>query len=180
MEGGRVACRFWTEGRCLKGSRCRFAHIGEPAQRATGGPALCVYYNNGGCARGSACLYRHEGFSGAAGAQSESVAFPPRTPPVSKPGLATWIDDYDTSRAAKNAPPVSPKTVCTVCDVEMAPVKGKGRRKPPMCVPCRAEKEKEAGNALFQDENYDQATAKYSIAVRLSAFSPALLLLCNV
>ncbi|KAF2112895.1 hypothetical protein BDV96DRAFT_145698 [Lophiotrema nucula] len=76
-----VACRFFLEGRCLKGNACSFDHP-STTQHVTTEPALnaiatnfqpshhpvtfqprapCIFHQKGTCKRGVLCRFRHDG-----------------------------------------------------------------------------------------------------------------------
>ncbi|PNP82850.1 hypothetical protein FNYG_04081 [Fusarium nygamai] len=61
---GRLPCRFYTQGFCIHGANCRFAHDGpvtrtrRPDRRQR---EPCRYYAQGICTHGEACRFSHEG-----------------------------------------------------------------------------------------------------------------------
>lgn len=67
-----VPCKFFQEGRCSEGSRCRFLHLkkdqsktGQAANNATSEPpnvvATCKFFAMGTCKFGDRCALRHSG-----------------------------------------------------------------------------------------------------------------------
>lgn len=51
----RPHCKFFMDGKCVKGGDCPFNHDFEPPKKAY----LCKYYLTGTCTRGKACVYYH-------------------------------------------------------------------------------------------------------------------------
>lgn len=56
--GKTLLCSFWLEGRCERGSACRYAHSEDEKKEACG-LIQCQYYAKGHCRLGSDCLYLH-------------------------------------------------------------------------------------------------------------------------
>ncbi|GJV76211.1 putative RING-type E3 ubiquitin transferase C3H69, partial [Tanacetum coccineum] len=51
---GRVLCKFFAHGACLKGEHCEFSHDWkDPANN------VCTFYQKGACVYGSRCRYDH-------------------------------------------------------------------------------------------------------------------------
>lgn len=55
-DANRAECKFWLNGACNKGDRCRFKHIGVPQVKNE----LCRYVLNGKCSKGDKCYYSHD------------------------------------------------------------------------------------------------------------------------
>eukprot|EP00930_Biecheleria_cincta_P002082 TRINITY_DN103129_c0_g1_i1.p1 TRINITY_DN103129_c0_g1~~TRINITY_DN103129_c0_g1_i1.p1 ORF type:complete len:476 (-),score=58.46 TRINITY_DN103129_c0_g1_i1:159-1586(-) len=56
--GKTLLCSFWLEGRCERGSACRYAHS-EVEKKEACRLIQCQYYAKGHCRLGSDCLYLH-------------------------------------------------------------------------------------------------------------------------
>lgn len=56
-----VVCRYFAQGNCAFGDRCRFSHESreEPSQ-------VCKFFQQGNCAYGDRCRFQHSSTSGAA------------------------------------------------------------------------------------------------------------------
>lgn len=52
----RAECKFWLNGACNKGDKCKFTHIGTPEVKKE----LCRYILNNKCEKGSNCYYSHD------------------------------------------------------------------------------------------------------------------------
>eukprot|EP00294_Goniomonas_avonlea_P004054 CAMPEP_0114560034 /NCGR_PEP_ID=MMETSP0114-20121206/11240_1 /TAXON_ID=31324 /ORGANISM="Goniomonas sp, Strain m" /LENGTH=258 /DNA_ID=CAMNT_0001745545 /DNA_START=1 /DNA_END=777 /DNA_ORIENTATION=- len=50
-------CRFFSEGKCAKGTECRFSH---QASAPAAPPRPCRFFAVGSCTRGSNCSFSHE------------------------------------------------------------------------------------------------------------------------
>ncbi|CAG8567012.1 10762_t:CDS:1 [Ambispora leptoticha] len=62
-----TTCRFWLEGACKNGSKCRFAHqyikntINTNSNDSPSNKIVCRYWNLGYCRRGITCHFLHPG-----------------------------------------------------------------------------------------------------------------------
>ncbi|XP_038608427.1 zinc finger CCCH domain-containing protein 8 isoform X3 [Tachyglossus aculeatus] len=52
---GKQICKYFLDGRCIKGEQCRFEHEGELEKRKE----ICKFYIQGYCNRGENCRYMH-------------------------------------------------------------------------------------------------------------------------
>ena len=58
----KVICKYWMEGKCMKGDQCTFSHASTPTKTAIDARINepCKYFISGGCMRGDICLYSHD------------------------------------------------------------------------------------------------------------------------
>ncbi|KAJ7984960.1 hypothetical protein DPEC_G00360160 [Dallia pectoralis] len=55
-HNGRYICKYFLEGRCIKGDQCKFEHkLVTPDKKKE----LCKFYLQGYCSRGDHCIYMH-------------------------------------------------------------------------------------------------------------------------
>ncbi|XP_028324626.1 zinc finger CCCH domain-containing protein 6 [Gouania willdenowi] len=55
-HNGRYICKYFLEGRCIKGERCKFEHeLVIPEKKKE----LCKFYLQGYCSKGEHCIYMH-------------------------------------------------------------------------------------------------------------------------
>uniref|UniRef100_A0A3Q4HHN8 Zinc finger CCCH-type containing 6 n=1 Tax=Neolamprologus brichardi TaxID=32507 RepID=A0A3Q4HHN8_NEOBR len=56
-HNGRYICKYFLEGRCIKGEQCKFEHeLVVPDKKKE----LCKFYLQGYCSKGDNCIYAHE------------------------------------------------------------------------------------------------------------------------
>uniref|UniRef100_A0A3P9QJ12 Zinc finger CCCH-type containing 6 n=1 Tax=Poecilia reticulata TaxID=8081 RepID=A0A3P9QJ12_POERE len=56
-HNGRYICKYFLEGRCIKGEQCKFEHeLVVPDKKKE----LCKFYLQGYCSKGDHCIYAHE------------------------------------------------------------------------------------------------------------------------
>uniref|UniRef100_A0A672YK62 Zinc finger CCCH-type containing 6 n=1 Tax=Sphaeramia orbicularis TaxID=375764 RepID=A0A672YK62_9TELE len=55
-HNGRYICKYFLEGRCIKGEQCKFEHeLVVPDKKKE----LCKFYLQGYCSKGDNCIYMH-------------------------------------------------------------------------------------------------------------------------
>ncbi|XP_013875898.1 zinc finger CCCH domain-containing protein 6, partial [Austrofundulus limnaeus] len=55
-HNGRYICKYFLEGRCIKGEQCKFEHeLVVPDKKKE----LCKFYLQGYCSKGDHCIYMH-------------------------------------------------------------------------------------------------------------------------
>nr|KAF6267061.1 zinc finger CCCH-type containing 6 [Myotis myotis] len=52
---GKQICKYFLEGRCIKGDQCKFDHDAELEKRKE----ICRFYLQGYCTKGENCIYMH-------------------------------------------------------------------------------------------------------------------------
>ncbi|KAB1256781.1 Zinc finger CCCH domain-containing protein 6 [Camelus dromedarius] len=52
---GKQICKYFLEGRCIKGDQCKFDHDAELEKRKE----ICKFYLQGYCTKGENCIYMH-------------------------------------------------------------------------------------------------------------------------
>nr|XP_014708215.1 zinc finger CCCH domain-containing protein 6 isoform X1 [Equus asinus] len=55
---GKQICKYFLEGRCIKGDQCKFDHDAELEKRKE----ICKFYLQGYCTKGENCIYMHNEF----------------------------------------------------------------------------------------------------------------------
>ncbi|XP_052039545.1 zinc finger CCCH domain-containing protein 6 isoform X3 [Apodemus sylvaticus] len=55
---GKQICKYFLEGRCIKGDHCKFNHDAELEKKKE----VCKYYLQGYCTKGENCIYMHSEF----------------------------------------------------------------------------------------------------------------------
>ncbi|KAM3918888.1 zinc finger CCCH domain-containing protein 6 [Leptodactylus fuscus] len=55
---GKQICKYFLEGRCIKGDQCKFDHDAEIEKKKE----ICKFYIQGYCTRGENCIYMHSEF----------------------------------------------------------------------------------------------------------------------
>ncbi|KAM7079154.1 zinc finger CCCH domain-containing protein 6 isoform 3-T3 [Molossus nigricans] len=55
---GKQICKYFLEGRCIKGDQCKFDHDAELEKRKE----ICRFYLQGYCTKGENCIYMHNEF----------------------------------------------------------------------------------------------------------------------
>ncbi|XP_045143031.1 zinc finger CCCH domain-containing protein 6, partial [Echinops telfairi] len=55
---GKQICKYFLEGRCIKGDQCKFDHDAELEKRKE----ICKFYLQGYCTKGENCIYMHSEF----------------------------------------------------------------------------------------------------------------------
>ncbi|XP_051000557.1 zinc finger CCCH domain-containing protein 6 [Acomys russatus] len=55
---GKQICKYFLEGRCIKGDHCKFDHDAELEKKKE----ICKYYLQGYCTKGDNCIYMHSEF----------------------------------------------------------------------------------------------------------------------
>lgn len=55
---GKQICKYFLEGRCIKGDDCKFDHDAEPQKKKE----VCKFYIQGYCSKGDRCIYMHHEF----------------------------------------------------------------------------------------------------------------------
>ncbi|KAA0718349.1 Zinc finger CCCH domain-containing protein 6 [Triplophysa tibetana] len=55
-HNGRHICKYFIEGRCIKGDQCKFEHDNVVPEKKK---ELCKFYVQGYCTKGDACIYMH-------------------------------------------------------------------------------------------------------------------------
>ncbi|KAL1787072.1 zinc finger protein CCCH domain-containing protein 6 [Sigmodon hispidus] len=55
---GKQICKYFLEGRCIKGDHCKFDHDAELEKKKE----ICKYYLQGYCTKGENCIYMHSEF----------------------------------------------------------------------------------------------------------------------
>ncbi|XP_069090781.1 zinc finger CCCH domain-containing protein 6 isoform X4 [Pleurodeles waltl] len=55
---GKQICKYFLEGRCIKGDDCKFDHDAEPQKKKE----VCKFYIQGYCSKGDHCIYMHHEF----------------------------------------------------------------------------------------------------------------------
>ncbi|XP_049989942.1 zinc finger CCCH domain-containing protein 6 isoform X2 [Alexandromys fortis] len=55
---GKQICKYFLEGRCIKGDHCKFDHDAELEKKKE----ICKYYLQGYCTKGENCIYMHGEF----------------------------------------------------------------------------------------------------------------------
>ncbi|XP_076991243.1 zinc finger CCCH domain-containing protein 6 [Tamandua tetradactyla] len=55
---GKQICKYFLEGRCIKGDHCKFDHDAELEKRKE----ICKFYLQGYCSKGENCIYMHNEF----------------------------------------------------------------------------------------------------------------------
>ncbi|XP_049712567.1 zinc finger CCCH domain-containing protein 6 [Elephas maximus indicus] len=55
---GKQICKYFLEGRCIKGDQCKFDHDAELEKRKE----VCKFYLQGYCTKGENCIYMHNEF----------------------------------------------------------------------------------------------------------------------
>ncbi|XP_037663575.1 zinc finger CCCH domain-containing protein 6 isoform X2 [Choloepus didactylus] len=55
---GKQICKYFLEGRCIKGDQCKFDHDAELEKRKE----ICKFYLQGYCSKGENCIYMHNEF----------------------------------------------------------------------------------------------------------------------
>ncbi|KAF6270495.1 zinc finger CCCH-type containing 6 [Rhinolophus ferrumequinum] len=55
---GKQICKYFLEGRCIKGEQCKFDHDAELEKRKE----ICKFYLQGYCTKGENCIYMHNEF----------------------------------------------------------------------------------------------------------------------
>lgn len=55
---GKQICKYFLEGRCIKGDQCKFDHDAEVEKRKE----ICRFYLQGYCTKGENCIYMHNEF----------------------------------------------------------------------------------------------------------------------
>ncbi|XP_075048908.1 zinc finger CCCH domain-containing protein 6 isoform X2 [Mixophyes fleayi] len=55
---GKQICKYFLEGRCIKGEQCKFDHDAEIEKKKE----ICKFYIQGYCTRGDNCIYMHSEF----------------------------------------------------------------------------------------------------------------------
>ncbi|KAM8946243.1 zinc finger CCCH domain-containing protein 6 [Pelodytes ibericus] len=55
---GKQICKYFLEGRCIKGEQCKFDHDAEIEKKKE----ICKFYTLGYCTKGENCLYMHNEF----------------------------------------------------------------------------------------------------------------------
>nr|XP_045003206.1 zinc finger CCCH domain-containing protein 6 [Jaculus jaculus] len=55
---GKQICKYFLEGRCIKGDHCKFDHDAELEKRKE----ICKFYLQGFCTKGENCIYMHSEF----------------------------------------------------------------------------------------------------------------------
>ncbi|XP_056403216.1 zinc finger CCCH domain-containing protein 6 [Hyla sarda] len=55
---GKQICKYFLEGRCIKGDQCKFDHDAEVEKKKE----ICKFYIQGYCTRGENCIYMHSEF----------------------------------------------------------------------------------------------------------------------
>ncbi|XP_007470299.1 PREDICTED: zinc finger CCCH domain-containing protein 6 [Lipotes vexillifer] len=53
---GKQICKYFLEGRCIKGDQCKFDHDAELEKRKE----ICKFYLQGYCTKGENCIYMHK------------------------------------------------------------------------------------------------------------------------
>ncbi|CAG8541982.1 3536_t:CDS:2 [Ambispora gerdemannii] len=88
-----TTCRFWLEGACKNGSKCRFAHqyikntiTSNSNDSSSSNKVICRYWNLGYCRRGITCHFLHPG--------SERCSAPPKSLPAPYPIKWLQIPNY--------------------------------------------------------------------------------------
>lgn len=58
----KVICKYWMEGKCMKGEQCTFSHASTPTKTVLDARINepCKYFISGSCMRGDICLYSHD------------------------------------------------------------------------------------------------------------------------
>eukprot|EP00928_Gymnodinium_smaydae_P076715 TRINITY_DN59788_c0_g1_i1.p1 TRINITY_DN59788_c0_g1~~TRINITY_DN59788_c0_g1_i1.p1 ORF type:complete len:356 (-),score=46.79 TRINITY_DN59788_c0_g1_i1:247-1314(-) len=106
-----LACKFWLEGKCLRGEQCAFAHSAEE-QRLACKLVMCRFERDGYCRQGSECWFAHsEDERLANSAEAVKMDPPPGLAPppdvAPPPGLAGFGVRY-TSADLCEPPPCPP------------------------------------------------------------------------
>ncbi|XP_030051805.1 zinc finger CCCH domain-containing protein 6 isoform X3 [Microcaecilia unicolor] len=55
---GKQICKYFLEGRCIKGDQCKFDHDAELEKKKE----ICKFYIQGYCTKGENCIYMHNEF----------------------------------------------------------------------------------------------------------------------
>ncbi|KAM4772315.1 zinc finger CCCH domain-containing protein 6 [Rhinophrynus dorsalis] len=55
---GKQICKYFLEGRCIKGDQCKFDHDAEIEKKKE----ICKFYIQGYCTKGENCMYMHNEF----------------------------------------------------------------------------------------------------------------------
>ncbi|XP_019399636.1 PREDICTED: zinc finger CCCH domain-containing protein 6 [Crocodylus porosus] len=55
---GKQICKYFLEGRCIKGDQCKFDHDAEIEKKKE----ICKFYIQGYCTKGENCIYMHNEF----------------------------------------------------------------------------------------------------------------------
>ncbi|XP_055984826.1 zinc finger CCCH domain-containing protein 6 isoform X1 [Sorex fumeus] len=55
---GKQICKYFLEGRCIKGDQCKFDHDAELEKKKE----ICKFYLQGYCTKGENCIYMHNEF----------------------------------------------------------------------------------------------------------------------
>lgn len=55
---GKQICKYFLEGRCIKGEQCKFDHDAELEKKKE----ICKFYLQGYCTKGENCIYMHNEF----------------------------------------------------------------------------------------------------------------------
>ncbi|KFP29367.1 Zinc finger CCCH domain-containing protein 6, partial [Colius striatus] len=56
---GKQICKYFLEGRCIKGEQCKFDHDAEIEKKKE----ICKFYIQGYCTKGENCIYLHNKMS---------------------------------------------------------------------------------------------------------------------